>query len=140
MSYENPTLDTCKRQFSEFSHDELVEEICRVVNLIHADIELTSSLGRIDKETIANLRSDLRKARERIRELEAHEPVKPTFYVDGLPQDTLEYADVVATRLFKRYDGYRTIQIKDATGVVVRELEATKHYEDVDQTIDWITE
>ena len=61
------------------------------------------------------------------------------FYVDGLKCDTLEQANVLATRLFKRYEGYRSIQIKDSKGLVVEELEATKNFEKVDDTIDWIS-
>lgn len=62
------------------------------------------------------------------------------FYVDGLSCNTLVQARVLSNRLFKRYEGYRSIQIKDSKGLVVEELEATKDFEAVDaDTIDWIS-
>jgi hypothetical protein len=60
------------------------------------------------------------------------------FYVDGLPQGTMDQAEIVATRLFKRYDGFRTITIVNEDGVVVHTMEATKEIESIDDTIDWI--
>ena len=61
------------------------------------------------------------------------------FYVDGLRMASNAEAFIVAQRLYKRYGGYRTIQIKDHAGEVVHEMEASKDYEAVDEdTIDWI--
>jgi len=50
----------------------------------------------------------------------------------------MDQAEIVATRLFKRYDGFRTITIVNEDGVVVHTMEATKEIESIDDTIDWI--
>lgn len=61
------------------------------------------------------------------------------FYVDGMNYPTFEQAEVVAKRLYKRYDGYRSIQIVDCDGNVYHELEASEDFEEVaDDNLDWV--
>lgn len=62
-----------------------------------------------------------------------------TFYVDGIRFPTLTQAEIVAERLFNRYDGYRTITIVNDSGEEYGRIEATKSEDTDDLTIDWIT-
>lgn len=64
-----------------------------------------------------------------------------TWLVDGIQCATKGFADILAARLYKRYDGYRSINIicQDEHGnrEVVDTLEASKTPEEVDNE-DWV--
>lgn len=63
------------------------------------------------------------------------------YFVDGLECDTIDHAIILAARLYKRYDGYRSINIicQDEYGKrkVVNTLEASKTPEEIDND-DWV--
>lgn len=70
--------------------------------------------------------------------------VKPSYQVDGMHFDTLDQADVVAERLFARYDKTRSITIYEVDHhgekQVHRVLEAENDPEDLDtDTVDFIS-
>ena len=67
--FKNPTLDECRRVYSDLTHDELVREHCRVLNLFHEEIEMTQRVGAMDARISRDLRSELREAREEIQRL-----------------------------------------------------------------------
>ena len=60
------------------------------------------------------------------------------YHVEGLKAHSLDQAEVLAKRFFKRYKGTRTIVIMQAT-TVVKTYEATKLDDDQDtDTEDWV--
>lgn len=63
------------------------------------------------------------------------------YFVDGIQCDNFVHANILSARLYKRYDGYRSISIieEDNKGnrEIVNTVEASKTPEEIDND-DWV--